>query len=102
MQISAGWLLSSLAVKVVEGGYPEDRKIFGWHPLNPSPSAAAIAGATAAATGVPAAAPALLPRQSAPPKGASQHMWLLALPTPTARVSCKACNLHSEEHHNAR
>ena len=69
MQIFAGWLLSSLAVKLVEGGYPEDRKIFGWHPNDPSASAAAIAGATAAATGVPAAAPALLPRQSAPPKG---------------------------------
>ena len=72
-QIFAGWLLSSLAVKLVEGGYPEDRKIFGWHPNNPSPSAAAIAGATAAATGVPAAAPALLPRQSAPPKGEQPH-----------------------------
>ena len=69
MQIGAGWLLASLAVKVVEGGYPEDRRIFGWHPSDPSASAAAIAGATAAAAGVPQAATALLPRQGAPPKG---------------------------------
>ena len=69
IQIGAGGLFSMLAVKVVEGAYPRDRQIFGWHPLNPAPSAASIAAATAAATGIPAAASALLPKQKTPPQG---------------------------------
>ena len=66
-QIAASMLFSVIAVKLGEGAYPRERKIFGWHPLNPAPSAASIAAATAAATDVPAAAAALLPKQKEPP-----------------------------------
>lgn len=45
---------------------------FGWHPTNPARSAKAIAMSTAAASGIPQAAPILLPsRQNAPPSGRS-------------------------------
>ncbi|KAK9807714.1 hypothetical protein WJX72_007038 [[Myrmecia] bisecta] len=72
LQVLVGVLLGTLAAKVVEGSYSRKRTIFGWHPLNPAKSAAVIAATTAAATGAPAAAEALLQRPKSAPTGTRQ------------------------------
>jgi len=43
--------------------------VLGWHPLNPTPQASAIAAATASAARIPSAAPALRARERPIPEG---------------------------------
>ena len=61
-QIMIGAIFGKVLAPFVDGSYSTSRRIFGWHPLNPPPSAQAIATGTALATGIPSAAGALLPR----------------------------------------
>jgi predicted permease len=68
--LGAAWGL--LLSPLVDGAYPRSTRLFGWHPLDPERSAAAIAAATAAASGVPQAAAALLPRARPAPQGLRQ------------------------------
>jgi len=68
-QLIIGAILGIVLSPLVDGRYSKNKTIFGWHPLDPSRPAAAIASATAAATGLPQATAALLPRPTPPPKG---------------------------------
>ena len=63
-----GWLA---AQTIPEPSKAKAKEYYGWHPNNPAKSASAIAATTAAATGVPQAASALLPAPTSPPEGDS-------------------------------
>eukprot|EP00887_Chlorella_sp_A99_P007237 scaffold2.g7237.t1 len=76
IQVALGALFGLALSPLVDGQYSRDRKLFGWHPLQPAPSAEAIAAGTAAAIGVPAASAALLPRARPPPTGLRQMVAL--------------------------
>jgi hypothetical protein len=69
-QIAVGAVAGMTLAPLVDGHYSRTRTLFGWHPLQPAASAAAIAASTAAASGIPAAGAALLPKTKPPPQGA--------------------------------
>jgi len=53
LQICVGGLVGWLTAAFVVGDYSENLRVFGYHPNDPSPAAAAIAASTAAAMSVP-------------------------------------------------
>lgn len=61
MQLAVGALGGMLANWALD---PSAQRRFGWHPQNPARSAKAVAMSTAAASGIPFAASALLPSTS--------------------------------------
>lgn len=67
VQVIIGALFGAIAARVVDGSVK--RGLSGWHPLKPSSSAKTLALTTAAATGIPNAAPALLARPRDAPSG---------------------------------
>lgn len=69
MQVLTGSALGWLAAQTFPEPMTPKKEYYGWHPNNPAKSASAIAGTTAAATGVPHAASALMPTPSNPPEG---------------------------------
>lgn len=69
-QIAVGAAWGKLLSSFVDGREFRELSVFGWQPFSPGGRpAAAIASATAAATGLPQAAVALLPRPAPPPPG---------------------------------
>ena len=71
MQVLLGAFFGAAAARVVDGSVK--RSLSGWHPLQPSRSATTLALTTAAATGIPNAAPALLARPRDSPAGDHAH-----------------------------
>ncbi|KAL3147311.1 hypothetical protein ABBQ32_002796 [Trebouxia sp. C0010 RCD-2024] len=72
LQVLTGSALGWLAAQTFPEPTKPKKEYYGWHPNNPAKSASAIAGTTAAATGVPQAAAALMPTPSNPPEGTRQ------------------------------
>jgi len=71
-QVLAGSVLGWLAAQTFpESSKAKAKEYYGWHPNNPAKSASALAATTAAATGVPQAASALMASPANPPEGAS-------------------------------
>jgi len=70
VQIGVGAAGGELVSRMID---PDKAHIMGWHPLNPSKSANAIAMSTAAAVGIPEAPAVFLPRPGSPPQGTAQH-----------------------------
>ncbi|DBA74521.1 TPA: hypothetical protein ACH3X2_000978 [Trebouxia sp. C0005] len=70
LQVLAGSVLGWLAAQTFpESSKAKAKEYYGWHPNNPAKSASALAATTAAATGVPQAASALMASPANPPEG---------------------------------
>ncbi|GBF89580.1 hypothetical protein Rsub_02298 [Raphidocelis subcapitata] len=90
-QAAAGAALGAEAARAVEGRSPVARRLLGWRePPHPTPAAAAIAVSAAAALGVPAAVPALLPRDQIAPSGLPA-LIVLACAFGTSLAPASAC-----------